>query len=74
MVANFWCTYKAIKSMSDLVHSWTVCKLFFSKITYPFHPSKVTLMCSELTDLWNTSLLFNLNYKFINGSFAFSPC
>ena len=24
-------------------------------------------------DLWITSLLFDLNYEFINGSFAFSP-
>ena len=29
----FGCTYKAINSMQDLVHSWTVCKLFFSKMT-----------------------------------------
>ena len=27
----------------------------------------------KLTDLWITSLLFDLNYKFINRSFAFSP-
>ena len=27
----------------------------------------------KLTDLWITSLLFDLNYKFINGSFAFTP-
>ena len=27
----------------------------------------------KLTDLWSKSLLFDLNYKFINGSFAFSP-
>ena len=26
----------------------------------------------KLTDLWNTKLLFDLSYKFINGSFAFS--
>ena len=26
----------------------------------------------KLTDLWITSLLFDLNDKFINGSFAFS--
>ena len=26
----------------------------------------------KLTDLWNTELLFDLSYKFINGSFAFS--
>ena len=28
---------------------------------------------SKLTDLWNTSLLFDLNYKFTNGSSSFSP-
>ena len=27
----------------------------------------------KLTDLWIRSLLFDLNYKFNNGSFAFSP-
>ena len=27
----------------------------------------------KLTDLWITSLLFDLNHKFIDGSFAFSP-
>ena len=27
----------------------------------------------KLSDLWITSLLFDLNNKFINGSFAFSP-
>ena len=34
----------------------------------PF-PSKCAL---KLTDLWNTKLLFDLSYKFINVSFAFS--
>ena len=30
--------------------------------------------CSlKLTDLWITSLLFDLKYRFINGSYAFSP-
>ena len=29
----FGCTYEAINSMWDFVHSRTVCKLFFSKIT-----------------------------------------
>ena len=27
----FGCTYEAINSMQDLVHSWVVCKLLFSK-------------------------------------------
>ena len=26
----------------------------------------------KLTELWNTGLLFDLNYEFINGSLAFS--
>ena len=35
--------------------------------------SKVRHECAlKLTDLWNTKLLFDLSYKFINGSFAFS--
>ena len=38
---------------------------FFSKITKPF-PQKST-------ELWTTIFLFDLNYIFINGSFAFSP-
>ena len=53
--------------------SWAVCKLFFSKITQPF-PQKSHCECTlKLTELWNTGLLFDLNYKFINGSLAFSP-
>ena len=42
---------------------WTVCKLFFSKITQLF-PQKSHECSLKLTDLWNTSLLFDLNYKF----------
>ena len=52
--------------------SWAVCKLFFSKITYPF-PQKSHECALKLTELWNTSLVFDLNYKFMNGSLAFSP-
>ena len=52
--------------------SWDVCKLFFSKITYPF-PQKSHECALKLTELWNTSLVFDLNYKFMNGSLAFSP-
>ena len=50
----------------------TRCKMFYSKITQPF-PQKSHECALKLTDLWITSLLFDLNYKFINGSFAFSP-
>ena len=30
------------------------------------------LLQNHLADLWNTKLLFNISYTFINGSFAFS--
>ena len=46
--------------------------MFHSKITYPF-PQKSHECALKLTDLWITSLLFDLKYKFNNGSFAFSP-
>ena len=49
-----------------------VCYSIHSKITYPF-PQKSHECALKLTDLWITSLLFDLKYKFINGSFAFSP-
>ena len=33
--------------------------------------SHMNVLCAlKLTELWNTSLLFDLNYKFINGSLA----
>ena len=50
----------------------TRCKMFHSKITYPFRQNSHECAL-KLTDLWITSLLFDLKYKFINGSFAFSP-
>ena len=50
----------------------TRCKMFHSKITYSF-PQKSHGCALKLTDLWITSLLLDLKYKFINGSFAFSP-
>ena len=50
------------------------CKIFFhSKITQPQLSLKSHICAIKLTDLWITSLLFDLNYEFINGSFAFSP-
>ena len=36
-------------------------------------PQKSHECALKLTDLWNTSLLFDLNYKFITRSLAFSP-
>ena len=50
----------------------TRCKMYHSKITYPF-PQKSHECALKLTDLWITSLLFDLKYKLINGSFAFRP-
>ena len=36
--------------------------------------SHMNVLCAlKLTELWNTSLVFDLNYEFINGSLAFSP-
>ena len=35
--------------------------------------SHMNVLCAlELTELWKISLLFDLNYKYINGSLAFS--
>ena len=38
-----------------------------------FSLKSLSLVLSKLTELSNTSLLFDLNYKFINESLAFSP-
>ena len=36
--------------------------------------SHMNVLCAlKLIELSNTSLLFDLNYKYINGSLAFSP-
>ena len=46
---------------------------FFSKPLLIAFPSKLYESALKLTNMWITSLSFDLNYKFINGSFAFSP-
>ena len=49
-----------------LFHSCTVCKLFFL-LNHPFQlfiTLKTSYGSPQLTDLWITSLLFELNYKF----------
>ena len=56
---SFECTYKAISSMSDLFHSWTVANYFSLK--------------SFSLSLKSHMNVLDLNYKFIDGSFAFSP-
>ena len=70
---------RLLNVIEDVCYFWGVhtcistrCKIFHSKITYPF-PQKSHECALKLTDLWITSLLFDLKYKFINGSFAFSP-
>ena len=36
--------------------------------------SHMNVLCAlKLAELWNTNLLFDLNYKYINESLAFSP-
>ena len=46
------------------------CSLKSVSLSLKIHMNQRTL---KLTDLGITSLLFHLNYKLINGSFAFSP-
>ena len=41
-----------------------------SNLAWPHKSHECAL---KLTDLWVKSLLFDLNYKLINWSFAFSP-
>ena len=59
----FGCTYNQLDLRLSSLLAWTVCKLFFSKITFPQKSRECAL---KLTDLWNTiaSLLFDLNHKF----------
>ena len=57
----FGCTYKAISSRY---------KICFTPKSLSF--SLKSECALTLTDLWNTKLLFDLSYEFINGSFAFS--
>ena len=45
----------------------TRCKMFHSKITYPF-PQKSHECALKLTDLWITSLLFDLKYNLLMGA------
>ena len=41
--------------------------MFHSKMTYPF-PQKSHECALKLTDLWITSLLFDLKYKLLMGA------
>ena len=55
----------------------TRCKMFYSKITQPF-PLKSHECTLKLTDMWFTSLLFDLNqgskFKFEFGSTCATRC
>ena len=47
---------------------------FFLKSLSLSLKSHMNVLCAlKLTELWHTSLLFDLNCKYINGSLAFSP-
>ena len=64
--------YKATANslpMNSLHSAKNYVNMFHSKITWPF-PQKSHECALKLTDLWITSLLFDLNYKFINMSFV----
>ena len=67
---QFWGVHMRLSTR--LIHSWAVYKLFLSKITKSF-PEKSHECALKLTELWNTRVSFDLNYKFINGSLAFNP-
>ena len=68
MIASFWVYLWDVRFGSLL----GCLQIIFCKITQPFL-EKSQEFAQKLTELWNTSLLFDLNYKFINGSLAFSP-
>ena len=63
--------------MQHLFHSWVSPRLFansFSLKSLGLSLKTYMNQCGlKLTDLWTTTSLFDLNYKFINGSFVFSP-
>ena len=71
MIASFW-VYLWGYQLDVRFGSLLGClQIIFCKITYPF-PEKSHKCALKLIELWNTSLLFDLKYKFINGSLAFS--
>ena len=72
MIASFW-VYLWGYQLDVRFGSLLGClQIIFCKITQPF-PEKSLECALKLTELWNTSLSFDLNYKFINGSLTFSP-
>ena len=67
MIATFWVHiqgYQLAVRFGSLL-DWLQIIFLYNHLAFP---SKVTWMCSKVI-----SLLFDLNYTFINGSFAFSP-
>ena len=70
MAMLFWGVHIRLSTRCKIKFTlrWTsVCKLFFSKITQPF-PQKSHECALKLTELWNTSLLMNLNYNLLMGA------
>ena len=67
MIANFWVYIYGYQL--DVRFFFTLKSL---SLSFP-KKSHMHICALKLTDLWITSLLCRLNYKFINGNFAFSP-
>ena len=64
MIASFW-EYLWGYQLDVRFGSLLGClQIIFCKITCPF-PEKSHECALKWTELWNTSLLFDLNYKFI---------
>ena len=73
MIASFWVYIWGYQLDLKFVSLLRCLQIIFLENRLAF-PSKVTWMCSKVNwILWDTSLLFHLHYKFINGSLAFSP-
>ena len=71
MIASFW-VYIWGYQLDVRFGSLLGCLQIIFLQTHLAFPSKVTWMCSKVNwILWNTSLLFHLHYKFINGNYCF---
>ena len=76
MIGIFW-VYTDMR-LSTRYKIWFTLRLFANYFSLkPLSlslKSHINVLCAlKLTELWNTGLFFDLNYKFINGSLAFSP-
>ena len=75
MIAIFWVYiwgYQLNVRFSSLLGCLQI--IFLLKSLSLSLKSHMNVLCAlKLTELWDRSLLFDLNYKDINGSLAFSP-